>query len=357
MITKNSTFEKKITMNKIITSILMLCATVAISFAQPTKRYLMTYTTGSTYAPLSSTATDVGFPIDWDDEFSDDITMPFPFKYQNVPVTILNIETYGSIFLNQTPTMFDMGHIAGINCDYESKNRGKIYYETVGTTGNRIFKVEYRNVGFYSDTLGTDTANFQIWLYEQDNAIEYRAGYSSISNIEFMQTLNDLMLDKEFLIAGLLNNPGDSIASDDTTVTFMHSAVLNGSSLMDYQTLVSDLMQDENLTVQTLLKQFPPNGSIIRMVPNVPSSIADHNNELAAIFPNPSSDGIFTVNVKNAIKEKAAIAVYNAVGKLVYSGNLLNNNAQINIAKEPAGTYFCRIINGEQKGIFEIIKK
>lgn len=345
-------------MKKLLTTLLISCIAHATSFAQPTKRYLMSYATGSSYAPLSSGATDVGFPIDWDDEVSNAIAMPFPFQYQNVPVTQLHIETYGSIFLNDITPGTDIGQILGINCDYESKNRGKVYYETTGPAGNRIFKVEFRNVGLYIDTLGLDTLNFQIWLYENDYAIEYRAGYSNVPSSVFAQDFSELTTGKEFIVSGLLNNPGDSLATTDTSVQFFHTASLTGVTFNDYVSKISHLNTSNQAVLDNfLLKRFPPLGSVIRMVPNIPSSIGDINNQMATIYPNPSTDGIFTVQLESAIKDNVQVMVFNVAGQQIFNSKMQGNNQQIDLSQAPAGTYFCRIINGEQTGVFELVRR
>jgi len=53
---------------------------------------------------------------------------------------------------------------------------------TEGSSPNRIFKIEWGNIGFQYDTLGNDSVNFQVWFYENGGIIEYHYGPSSVKN-------------------------------------------------------------------------------------------------------------------------------------------------------------------------------
>ena len=60
-------------------------------------------------------------------------------------------------------------------------------YETVGIAPNRIFKLEFDNVGFDHEMLWTQTApsraDFQIWLYEE-GTIEYHYGPNTVTDLD-----------------------------------------------------------------------------------------------------------------------------------------------------------------------------
>lgn len=53
---------------------------------------------------------------------------------------------------------------------------------TEGNSPNRIFKIEWGNLGFIYDTLGFDSVNYQVWFYEGSGIIEYHYGPSSVKN-------------------------------------------------------------------------------------------------------------------------------------------------------------------------------
>lgn len=63
-----------------------------------------------------------------------------------------------------------------------------ISFKTEGTSGNRVAKIQWANLGFFGEydinsTLN-DSANFQMWFYEGDGAIEYRYGTSYLDDFE-----------------------------------------------------------------------------------------------------------------------------------------------------------------------------
>jgi len=50
-----------------------------------------------------------------------------------------------------------------------------------------------------------------------------------------------------------------------------------------------------------------------------------------SIYPNPSSDGLFTIEFKNVDMENIRLQVFNAMGKIIYEKHLTLSNQQ----KEP----------------------
>ncbi|RQO31748.1 hypothetical protein DBR32_07320 [Taibaiella sp. KBW10] len=340
-------------------TLLALAAVISIgmSYAQsPVKRYTATYTTGGTYTPLSG-ATDIGFNADWDDTVSNPITLPFAFKYQNVAITTVAVETYGSLLLNNVINeMTTTGHITGLNMDYTSAGRGKVFYTTTGTTGNRIFKVEYRNVGRFNDDTGNDTLNFQVWLYESDHAIEYRAGYKNVNDTMFATDLSGAMDDKEVILAGLIGNSGDSLAID-TANAFFHATKRTGAVFSDTAIWIAAASSNPLLLGELLHGTYPPNGSVIRFAPRVPSAIGKIDFDMASIYPNPSKDGIYNLNLKETPKTGALVTIYDMTGKVVLKQALHTTKATLDLGRFAAGNYFGKINNGDRIGSFKLIKE
>lgn len=346
-------------MNMKRTLLALLATTIgmSISHAQsPVKRYEATYTTGAAYTPITN-GTDLGFDADWDDTVSNAITLPFTFKYQNKTVHTVTIETYGSLLLDGLyhEKMGSTGHIMGINMDYIAAGRGKVYYGTTGTTGNRIFKVEYRNVSHWSDATGTDTFNFQIWLYESDHAIEYRAGYSNVPDSMFANNTNELMDEKELVLCGLCSNPGDTIATADPQ-SFVHLVRLAGG-FSDMAILLTDLESNANTFDEILFGAFPPNGSVIRFSPVNPNSIAKVDFDMATVYPNPSRDGKYSLILKEAPKADAILNIYDLAGKVVLSLPLSQASVTIDLTAYANGNYFGKIVNGDRTGSFRLVKE
>jgi len=51
-----------------------------------------------------------------------------------------------------------------------------------GQVGSQILKIEWNNVGFFEEATLQDFMNFQLWLYEEGNIIEYRYGSNEIND-------------------------------------------------------------------------------------------------------------------------------------------------------------------------------
>ena len=73
--------------------------------------------------------------------------------------------------------------ISALEADIRPRSNGTahIAHTTTGTTGNRIFKIEYHNMGFANDTTHQDSASYQVWFHE-NGVIEFHYGPSSIRN-------------------------------------------------------------------------------------------------------------------------------------------------------------------------------
>jgi hypothetical protein len=75
--------------------------------------------------------------------------------------------------------IIDRGTIGGTSVS-------RIYYQTTGTPGNRVFTVEWNNVGFYGEIFdlssNDDYTNFQMRLFEANGVIEYHFGESNVAS-------------------------------------------------------------------------------------------------------------------------------------------------------------------------------
>lgn len=354
-------------MKKVLLAIVAIAMT-GISQAQtPIKRYDVTYSSGATYTPLTplNGGTDIGFTGDWIDTVSNAITMPFTFKYQNTTVNNVAIESYGSLYLNSVISEeIAIGHITGINLLYSGKGRGKVIYSTTGAPGNRIFKVEYQNVGRALDDSNNDTLNFQIWLYEQNNAIEYRAGYSNVHDTMFAHTGAEAFGgEKEAILCGLMCHPGDSIGLNENQL-FIHSTKYNGdiSVFSDTAVTLNELginnpIPNLNAAEAILYGSYPVSGSVIRFVPAGTTGISKVDFDMASIYPNPSKDGLFSLKLKEAPKADATLTIYDMTGKVVLHQVLNQAKATIDLAAYANGHYFGKLSNGGRTGSFKLIKE
>jgi hypothetical protein len=179
---------------------LLLVAIVAFGCLQAQTK-LYPYVFGSYTAPyqnlVGSTDLFPGVKVDDDLEI---IPIGFPFKWaiSSFIVDTLILHSNGLIYTKTTDTFLPGLPNHGLDplaADLADRNyngssiatpKSVISYQTVGAAGDKICKIEYKNMGYYNDTLGNDSINFQVWLYEKDNKIEFHYGPSSADDLEWL---------------------------------------------------------------------------------------------------------------------------------------------------------------------------
>lgn len=135
----------------------------------------------STYSELSG-ATDISADA-W--STGKTISLPFSFEYWGRTNNKL-IVTFDGIYFSDTTSDYifygtdNYTPIGGV------QSASPISYEISGTSPNRIFKVQYKNVTDQDfDTSWNYNVNVQIWLQENGNKVEFHFGNSSITDPNF----------------------------------------------------------------------------------------------------------------------------------------------------------------------------
>ncbi|MEO5635016.1 MAG: hypothetical protein ABIR14_00280, partial [Candidatus Paceibacterota bacterium] len=141
-----------------------------------------------TYSASTLTGAATALTLD-DDDMTAPITIPFTFEFYGTDYTELCVVSNGFVSLTCDDDDYDAqdipdvtvpnGAIFAFHDDYNPEDGGTISYETLGTTPNRIFVVEYLNVPDY-DTTGF--ATFQIKLFETTNNIEVHTLSTTFAN-------------------------------------------------------------------------------------------------------------------------------------------------------------------------------
>ncbi len=142
------------------------------------------YTMTGASLPLSASSNDdaispVGAPA----------SLSFPFKYNNSTYTTFKASPDGFITFGTGVNAFtnslaaisaaNVPTIAALWDDLATGTNGFVNYETVGTAPNRIIVVNWFVTAPRLLT-GSANANFQIWLYEGSNVIEFHYGAAAI---------------------------------------------------------------------------------------------------------------------------------------------------------------------------------
>lgn len=319
------------------------------------------------YTQLSDEATPVSFlpeefeeeGIAWDDPYSDPIDMPFPFTYQNVEIENFTIDGYGALIFNEIYNEAEF-QTAGLFMDYVGlEERGNVYYEVTGSEGDRILKVEFRDVSSYNNYTGDDTFNFQIWLYETSNVIEYHAGYSNVPGEYFVNSIEDLMGEepKEFIFSAVFTNEGDFLTESGEDL-YMHyvrqEEEMYSDSLAAFLTVSGESDMDAFLDV--LLGHYPDEGTVFRFTPvDVPSGIVKIPSASVKIYPNPASDHL-NLEITDAQLSLSAYDIYDVYGKKVLSGQINSRNTAVSLSGLGSGQYIIKVGNSSAEGIYKFIK-
>lgn len=191
----------------------------------------------SSYAALSSpiilTAAE-----NWNSKnFS--IHLPFQFNFCGSTTDSLTIHGNGFITFDHSK-LFSV--VAFNNCrsnkDTNQSYVSSINYLTTGEEGNRITKIEFKNLS-QNKLSNTDYLNYQLWLYENENKIEFHIGsnyYGSHpeSQIPLLLGLINRNMDTEnkaYLINGDPYNPSAQLISGDNEFVYLNNSPTEGTIL------------------------------------------------------------------------------------------------------------------------------
>jgi hypothetical protein len=207
-------------------------------------------------------------------------------------------------------------------------NTSKISYKIEGTAGKKIIKVQWKNVKINSGQ-PSNYVNLQIWLYQENDVIEYRYGPSSSNNA-----------------SGYTQATGPSIGifySTSTVSTMYQKVWISGTP----PAITVDTVKNANLPN---IFGVPANGTTYRFIPKtVATSIKESGPAGVTIFPNPANDKII-ITVKQPLKNKARVSLHNVNGQLVSTYDYIaKGDMVINTSGIPNGIYTLSFESGNTK--------
>lgn len=264
----------------------------------------------------------------WDDpEYS--LTLPFaPNINGNVNA---NFKVYDSYLVQQTTgTIFQV--VASMNNDLidlgdgGSTSLSPISYKIDGAIGSRIAKIEYQNCGGWGDTSQSMFVNFQIWLYEGSNIIEYRYGPSSVTDTS--------------IFYGGETGPVVGVSGVDVN-----------DNLSDTYLLTDDATSPTLTGTLSYLTGAPAPNTIYRFTPTALSNL-ETNTTSVTLYPNPFNDFI---NV-SGLKSEFNYAIYDLNGKLIKNGESNTESTQIETKSIASGIYFLKIISENESIVKKLVK-
>ena len=204
-----------------------------------------------------------------------------------------------------------------------------ITHTTIGTPGNRICKIQVSNAAFFSelDLASNDTSrvNFQIWLYEGSNNVEFRYGFVDIKN-----QLDNLNNGTDGFICGLTNN------LDIATFS------ANGGSNMLQGPSASPSVVAWSSSFNTAVTPNVSNGRVYRFQRNNPNTGLNEINgqQLYGVYPNPVSSGdVLTINGEQSNLDSAEIT--DMSGRIIKIADVVNH--QLSTESLKPGVYILKL--------------
>lgn len=320
---------------KNITFLATLLLTSVCSFAQDA--YTFSASQG-TYTDLVS-PTSMNTNQFWDYDMFGPITLPFSFSVFNTTFShfMFSDDNFFLIDSNSLDNILNYTILGTINAyiqDLDITENGSlspISYKAEGTTGSRIFKMEVKNAGLEEEIneeeISNSFLNYQIWLYEGTNKIEYHFGPNSVENL--------LYLSNEDGIYSLLGT---------LTPTFFKAVFLSGLSSNPTYSEITNQDSDPGNGLTSL----PANGQIYTF--EIGTLATKNESEISfKLFPIPTENEL---NVSLTEIADYNYAVYDILGKKVISGEMKNTNEfSIDTSNLSSGSYLIKINNTIKKFI------
>jgi hypothetical protein len=338
----NLVLFKTIYMKKITMIALMLVAFMGTK-AQVMYPYSFTKLTAP-YANLVG-ATNLTSGVSWDDTT---IVVPVGFNFKwaldSRIVDSIAIDSYGMLYkpsdydvVNDFPTRIMMPYQVDLADRSYNTNQipvSPISYQTTGNPGSKICKIEFRNAGFYSDSTGMDSTNFQIWLYEGSNVIEYRYGPQSVADIATsFDGENGPWINLTY--QATINLANQTVTLDTCTYIAGNAST---AAAVNPTTAVNLLLPPSDFAFVGL----PDNGQVFRFAPK---SIGASVNEIEALF---ASIKVYPTQFNESVNiehqgQLASVTMVDINGKIILSEKNLVNKTQLNTSSLSKGIYLLKL--------------
>jgi hypothetical protein len=205
-----------------------------------------------------------------------------------------------------------------------SSSISPISYESTGTSPNKILKIQWKNAGRHSDGSGSDFLNVQIWLYQNNDVIEYHYGASSITGGPTMLCT---------IGVGSTYVPSSNVVEDDFLINDPSNPVLSTTSALFYN--------------------VPANGAVYRFQQS--TGIASYNAvSCVKLFPTTVTDNLHLTNF-DLSGGSVTVKIFDVAGNLVLS-TLAEGDIEINLSFLERGMYFIELSSEKNIRTEKIIK-
>jgi hypothetical protein len=335
--------------------IFLLCMLVpSISFGQ--YRYYKDSSYTQTFNFLTAT-TSVNNNNWWDDP---EYAIPLGFTFHLFSDTTDTIHISQEVGLGAllsmhevTPTTpFSSGIIAHgsdlVDRDTSGNNSfSPISYITSGTTPSRIFKLEWKNAGFFNPidngTSYADSINLQLWLYEGSDAVEVRFG-----NGNYVSSNNDLYDGGPGPLVGLFDSLNTTF---DTRVIYYLKNATNSPSL-DSMTSLTSLPFPPGMTGN------PAAGSVYRFTPKQGGSTTTGFNTLTSVVSNDMNYYADRNELRIDIfsNDRFKYTIFDIQGKIVGNGAVSKGRNVVNTQSLSGGLFIVKLTSAKENATMKFVR-
>ena len=329
--------------------ILLLCFTISIAtYAQITQSFQFSLLNGA-FQPLTAATQVNPANFAWDDEYYH-MPIGFTFNYRGTNYDSLWFDTYSGLFFGGHPdSAAEDQHLFAANYnDYTDRSfrtdsansLSPILYKTEGVTGSKIMKIEMRNVGFYVDSISAmpNICNFQIWLYEIDNAIEVRMGPNQV--LSYVTGFPD-------------QGPHTGAFTLDSNGNSTFSYNISGNPANPTVNVI-------NTAPDAYLDSLPAEGVIYRFGPSIVGAIQPSVFANLSVYPNPAKE-MLTLSLALTERNSADIVITDITGKVLFENPYAFSQGvqqiQIPVGQLTSGFYFVGVKNGDQTTFKKFLKE
>jgi len=235
------------------------------------------------------------------------------------------------MILANTMDLTDAGYATG---EYLSP----ITYETTGEVGNRIFKLQWKDVALYEEVFAVETPvnlfNMQLWVYET-GPFEVRFGPNTIKDPSFFNA--------EFFSCGLISN------IDIFGGNFESGYLATGDAANPE--LVVGTSEEELMNAN--LVGIPENGRVYRFAPTGSVNVAETENSTFEVWPLTAQH---TLNLSASTHAQTRYELHDLSGRIVNSGQFIGQEI-LPVSHLAQGIYLVTLRSGDQVKTFKITRK
>ena len=314
----------------------LFCLFFIIIQAQAQSLYTITTST-ATYADLTSPISVNNGQV-WDFDDFGPYQVPFSFKVAGQVITHFAFHDDNFIFLTGlNEDTDDLYYLLASGIYIQDKNfnagvsQSPISYKVEGTSGNRILKMQVKNAGSEDEALTLQTnnlfVNFQVWIYEGTNVIEYRYGNTNI-------TASNMSVIEDGIQMGIvsLNEVYDGIVLYGNPAAPTVAEFFNGGGL------------DPN--IDYVMTSYPTNGTVYEFTPSTTAATEEFNKIQFRIYPNPVVESL-RISLENM--DLTDYVITDLTGKIIRKGKFTDLENTVDVTDVNSGMYFIKIGNTTKK--------